>query len=277
MSVFITSLNSGSNGNCYYVGNDQEAILVDAGISCREIEKRMKRLGLSMSKVRAVLVSHEHWDHIRGLPVLAKKFQLPVYITATTHQHGGLDIDAQLIRPFVAYEPIVIGGLSITAFPKYHDAMDPYSFIVACNGIKVGVFTDIGWPCEHVVKHFSQCHAAFLESNYDEDMLQNGRYPYHLKRRISGERGHLSNKQALDLFKEHRPAYMSHLLLSHLSKENNCPELVQELFDKYANGIKIVVASRYQETEVYCIEPSLNKLTVRPKARPLLQLQLSFG
>src|SRR5688572_15554960 len=202
MSLFITSLNSGSNGNCYYVGNDNDAILVDAGISCREIIKRMKRLGLSMDKVRAVLVSHEHWDHIRGLPVLVKKFSLPVYITEPTHHHGGLSLDVQFIKSFAAYEPIVIGDLSITAFPKFHDAMDPYSFIITCNGIRVGVFTDIGWPCEHVIRHFSQCHAAFLESNYDEGMLQNGRYPYYLKKRISGEKGHLSNKQALELFKK---------------------------------------------------------------------------
>ena len=276
MSLFITSLNSGSNGNCYYVGNDKDAILVDAGISCREIEKRMKRLGLAMTKVRAVLVSHEHWDHIRGLPVLSKKFSLPVYITEPTHINGGLELNAQHIKSFAAYEPIVIGELSITAFPKFHDAMDPYSFIITCNGIKVGVFTDIGWPCEHVVRHFSQCHAAFLESNYDEDMLQNGRYPYYLKKRISGEKGHLSNKQALDLFKSHRPTFMSHLLLSHLSKENNSPEIVEQLFNAHANGIKIVVASRFKETEVYCIENTQHQI---PRAIKLLapqQLQLAF-
>lgn len=277
MPLFITSLNSGSNGNCYYVGNDNEAILVDAGISCREIERRMKRLGLAMNKVKAVMVSHEHWDHIRGLPVLVKKYQLPVYITGPTHQHGGLSLDTQLIRSFTAYNPIAIGDLIITAFPKFHDAMDPYSFTVSCNGIKVGVFTDIGLPCEHVVRHFSQCHAAFLESNYDEDMLQNGRYPYYLKKRISGEKGHLSNKQALELFKAHRPSFMSHLLLSHLSKENNSPEIVQELFNAHADGIKVIVASRYKETEVFCIE-GRDKRDVRMTntAKPR-QLQLAFA
>ena len=211
----ISSLNSGSNGNCYYVGNDTEAILVDAGISCREIERRMKRLGLDMHKVKAVFVSHEHTDHIRGIPTLAGKYRLPVYITSPTQLNGGLVLREQAIS-FTAYEPVCIGELSITAFPKFHDASDPYSFIVSCGGVRVGVFTDIGHPCEHVVRNFKECHAAFLEANYDEDMLQNGRYPYHLKKRISGERGHLSNRQALELFKSHRPAFMSHLLLSHL-------------------------------------------------------------
>lgn len=277
MPLFITSLNSGSNGNCYYVGNDKEAILVDAGISCREIERRMKRLELSMQKVQAVLVSHEHSDHIRGIPTLAGKYKLPVYITESTHHHGGLHLDSGLVRSFSAYQPIVIGDMTITAFPKWHDASDPYSFIVSCGEVKVGVFTDIGSPCEHVVRHFRQCHAAFLETNYDEDMLQNGRYPWHLKKRISSERGHLSNKQALELFRAHRPPFMSHLFLSHLSQDNNCPELVQQLFNAHANGTRILVASRHRETEVYCIEASRSAtpLRVRASIKPQ-QLQLAF-
>jgi phosphoribosyl 1,2-cyclic phosphodiesterase len=115
------------------------------------------------------------------------------------------------------------------------------------------VFTDIGAPCEHLIKHFQQCHAAFLEANYDEQMLEQGRYPYYLKKRIRGGHGHLSNTQALELFKTHKPAYMSHLLLSHLSKDNNNPELVLNLFNQHAGDTKIIVASRHEETEVYYI------------------------
>jgi phosphoribosyl 1,2-cyclic phosphodiesterase len=252
MCLFITSLNSGSNGNCYYVGNEREAILVDAGISCRETEKRMLRLGLSMSKVKAIFISHEHSDHIRGVAVLAKKYKLPVYVTPQTMLHLALT-DEHITIPFLAYQTVAIGELQITAFPKFHDACDPHSFVISCRDVKVGVFTDIGAPCEHLIFHFGQCHAAFLEANYDEEMLQNGRYPYHLKRRISGGNGHLSNKQALSIFTAHKPAYMSHLFLSHLSKDNNCPELVKELFDNHADGTKIIVASRYEETEVYFI------------------------
>src|SRR5690349_7021744 len=121
MSLFITSLNSGSNGNCYYVGNDEEAIFVDAGISCRETERRMSRLGLQMEKVKAIFVSHEHSDHISGIPVLARKYKLPVYITQRTLKSGGLDLAAEQVRSFAAYQNVQIGGLSITAFPKFHD------------------------------------------------------------------------------------------------------------------------------------------------------------
>lgn len=254
MSLFIASLNSGSNGNCYYVGNSHEAVLVDAGISCRETEKRMARIGLSMGKVKAIFVSHEHSDHINGIPVISKKYKLPVYITRGTHLYSRMLIDEQLTQTFTAYQPIQIGSLSITAFPKFHDASEPHSFTVSCNDVKVGVLTDIGATCEHVIRNFKDCHAAFLEANYDEQMLMTGRYPYHLKRRISGGKGHLSNTQALELFIKHKPAHMSHLLLAHLSKDNNCPDLVKRLFDEHAGKTEIVVASRYQESAVYHIE-----------------------
>jgi phosphoribosyl 1,2-cyclic phosphodiesterase len=274
MSLFITSLNSGSNGNCYYIGNETEAILVDAGISCREIEIRMKRLALSIQKVKAIFVSHEHTDHISGLRVLSKKYQLPVYITLATQRFGRLKLEKHLVTSFTAHETITIGGLSITAFPKFHDAADPFSFVVCCNKIKVGVFTDIGTPCENLIHHFKQCHAAFLEANYDDEMLDKGSYPYSLKNRIRGEKGHLSNKQALELFTTHRSSFMSHLLLSHLSKNNNSPKLVEQIFNENAHGVKMIVASRYQETSVFTIaDPNINVRTHHPVSSP----QLSFA
>ena len=275
MSLFFTSLNSGSNGNCYYIGNETEAVLVDVGISCREIERRMKRLNLSLQKVKAVFISHEHTDHIRGLPSLIKKYAFPVYITTPTLRFGRLYFDKDLARNFRAHESISIGDLQITAFPKLHDASDPYSFTISCKDIKVGVFTDIGLPCENVIRHFQQCHAAFLEANYDDEMLDRGNYPFHLKRRIKGERGHLSNKQALELFKRHRPSFMTHLVLSHLSQNNNCPKLVEELFMQHAEGVKMIVASRYQETAVYQIT-SANHFVQRYSVQPA-QMELLFG
>jgi phosphoribosyl 1,2-cyclic phosphodiesterase len=278
MPLFITSLNSGSNGNCYYVGNEQEAVLIDAGISCRETEKRLVRLGLSMQKVKAIFVSHEHSDHINGIPRLASKYQLPVFITPHTLQGARFTGGRFPIRPFRGYEPVWIGELCITAFPKLHDASDPHSFVISCKGTNVGVFTDIGAPCEHLIHHFSQCHAAFLEANYDEELLETGRYPYYLKRRIRGGKGHLSNRQALALFTAHRPSFMSHVLLSHLSKENNCPQLISDLFAPHANGTQIIIASRFQETRVFTIEPTDEDPLVRiPTAAPVVQLRLPLA
>ncbi|MDQ2719308.1 MAG: MBL fold metallo-hydrolase [Bacteroidota bacterium] len=278
MSLFISSLNSGSNGNCYYIGTATEAVLVDAGISCREIETRMKRLGLCIGNVKAVFVSHEHSDHIKGLPVLVKKYQLPVYITPATMHCCGLNFENHLLNFFNAHEPITIGDLSVTAFPKFHDASDPYSFVVSCNNICIGVFTDIGAPCRHLIQYFKQCHAAFLEANYDEEMLEKGSYPFYLKKRIRGGMGHLSNKQALDLFVLHRPLFMSHLFLSHLSKNNNCPELAQQLFNRYSGDVKVLVASRYKETQVFHINPNQQEvIPVSHHAIAKLPTQLAFS
>jgi phosphoribosyl 1,2-cyclic phosphodiesterase len=256
MSLFITSLNSGSNGNCYYIGNNSEAVLIDAGISCRETEKRMKRLGLSMSLVKAIFISHEHADHITGVARLSKKYQLPVYITHSTLQSSGLLVEKKLVYSFHPHEAVSVGTLSVTPFPKFHDASDPHSFVVTGNKVNIGIFTDIGSPCEHVIGHFKRCHAAFLEANYCEEMLMNGIYPQSLKNRISSKHGHLSNMQALNLFLRHKGKQLTHLILSHLSKNNNRPELVNKLFNENAGAVKIVVASRYRETAVYCIEAS---------------------
>ncbi len=252
MSLSFASLNSGSNGNCYYLENEHDAILIDAGISCRETEKRMERLGLAMQKIRAIFVSHEHSDHIRGITVIAKKYRLPVYITNLTLNRSGLNLDSDLIRTFIAHQSVNIGDLVITPFPKFHDASEPHSFTIKCKTFTVGVFTDIGFPCEHVIRYFGECNAAFLEANYDEEMLENGRYPYHLKARIRGKDGHLSNRQALELFSQNG-THMSHLLLSHLSRDNNDPRLVVELFNQIKCNTKITVASREQESEIYHI------------------------
>lgn len=267
MALYITSLNSGSNGNCYYIGNDTEAVLIDAGISCRETERRMKRLGLSMNKVKAIFVSHEHSDHIKGVPVLAERYSLPVFITERTFLQGHMRLQQQLVHSFTAHEPVSIGSLAITAFPKEHDATDPHSFTISDKGITVGVFTDIGVPCDRLTTHFSQCHAAFLEANYDEDLLENGRYPYHLKNRIRGGKGHLSNKQALEIFTSHRPAFMTHLLLSHLSRDNNDPQLVHQLFSEHAQNTRIIIASRFESTDIYTIQSPADGLLKKEKVK----------
>src|SRR6185503_6648869 len=121
-------------------------------------------------KVKAIFVTHEHTDHIFGVSSLSKKYQLPVYITDGTLQHGRLRVQQHLLISFRAHQPVAVGNLAVTAFPKIHDAFDPHSFMVEGNGVKVGIFTDIGKPCENVITHFGQCHAAFLEANYDEDL-----------------------------------------------------------------------------------------------------------
>ena len=269
MSLFISSLNSGSNGNAYYVGNGREALLIDAGISCREIEKRMKRSGLEMNKLKAIFVSHEHIDHISGIATMVKKYKLPVYITSRTYLSSGMSIPREFHYSFKAHQPIEIGNLKIMAFPKNHDAIDPHSFIVTSNGVSVGIFTDIGNPCKNLIKYFGQCHAAFLETNYDEEMLENGSYPPHLKARIRSDEGHLSNKQAFELFMKHKPSFMKLVLLSHLSAENNRPGIAKSMFKSALHGVDIKMTHRDKETAVYFVN---SQETVSRKNAPQLSL-----
>ncbi len=254
MFVQLASLNSGSNANCYYIGNANDAVLVDAGLSCRETERRMKQLNLSFDKIRALFVSHEHGDHISGVPGIAKKYRLPVYITEGTLRNGKLPLEPSLVRYFKHGKAVSIGELAVTPFRKSHDAADPHSFMISYNGVNTGVITDVGYACKRVISYFSQCHAVFLESNYCEEMLENGNYPYHLKKRISSDEGHLGNAQALELFREYRSRELKLLILSHLSKNNNDPKKVEKLFAPHAGKVKVVVASRYEASEVFVVK-----------------------
>jgi phosphoribosyl 1,2-cyclic phosphodiesterase len=254
MSIHVCSLNSGSNANCYYIGNSQEAVLIDAGLSCRETERRMKLSGLLMENVKALFISHEHTDHITGMAGIAKKFKLPVYVTDDTLRQSNMPVDPSLVRSFKHARPVRIGHFTITPFTKSHDAADPHSFIVSAYGINTGIITDIGYACKKVIKYFGQCHVAFLESNYCDDMLTNGSYPWHLKKRISGDEGHLSNAQALELFLHYRSPDLRLLILSHLSKNNNKPQLVEKMFTPHAGTTQIFIASRYEASPVFTIQ-----------------------
>jgi phosphoribosyl 1,2-cyclic phosphodiesterase len=276
MALFLASLNSGSNGNCYYVGNNEEAVLIDVGISCKETEKRMAKINLNMQTVKAIFISHEHADHIRGVEVLSRKYKLPVYLTPATLKRCPFFHHKAYAVAFTTQETIAIGSLTVTPFAKYHDAVDPCSFVVEGNGIKVAVITDIGIACKQVIHYFKQCHAAILESNYDEQMLECGPYPLHLKKRIRGGKGHLSNAQALQLFKLHKPSFMTHLVLGHLSRENNNPDLVKELFSHHAAETKIVVASRYEPSPVFAIDHNESPAKVKPftERKPGVQMNM---
>lgn len=271
MSLYFTSLNSGSNGNCYLIGNKNTAVFIDAGLSCKETEKRMRKLDLKMDNVKAIFISHEHIDHVKGLELLSLRYNLPIYLTKKTQDALRISIPQKNVTHFELNDKITIGALEIKSFPKFHDAADPSSFIVRSGKYKVGVFTDIGKVCDNVISHFKQCNAAFLEANYDEQMLENGKYPYSLKKRISGDFGHLSNDQALALFSIHRPKLMTHLLLSHLSADNNDPLLVEELFRNNSSEVNISIASRHQETEIFEIGDSTIK-----KAAPVIPMQLNL-
>lgn len=250
-ALYTASVASGSNGNCYYIGNDHDAILIDVGISCRELEKRMQRMGLGLDKVKAIFISHEHSDHIRGLTIVANKYQIPVFISPGTLASCRLAIPSRLLHLLRPDYSVHVGSLEVISFHKPHDAADPQSFIIRQNELTVGVFTDIGAISDSLIHHFKQCNAIFLETNYDERMLENGRYPSYLKQRIKGGYGHLSNLQALDLFTRYRNPNLKLLYLCHLSRENNDPQLALDLFKAKSSNTYVVLAGRDAETGVY--------------------------
>lgn len=218
-------------------------------------------------------------DHICGVPGLSKKYQIPVYITPGTLRATNIPLEPRLTYGFNTAEPVILGRLKVQAFVKYHDASDPHSFVIAQDDCRVGVFTDLGKVCDNLLRHFSTCHAAFLESNYCEEMLARGSYPYHLKKRITGGLGHLSNRQALELVTTHAGP-LQYLVLSHLSKNNNDPQLVERLFREHVSGSQVVVASRYGESPVFRVTPTVlpqrNVRTNTGKKSPNVTRQLSL-
>ncbi len=253
MAVKIASLNSGSNGNCYYIENDNAAILVDAGLSLKKISQRLTELALSWEKIFAIIITHEHSDHISGLKTICKKYEIPIYASEGTLRHIKEYMAPHCLHKLALHVPVAISEFTVNAFSKNHDASDPISLTLSYDDTVIGIFTDIGKPCKQTHMHFKNCNAAFLEANYDEDMLANSRYPYFLKQRISGGKGHLSNEQALEIFSKHRSPALSLLVLSHLSAENNEPALALMHFEKEAGKTKVVAASRTACTELFDI------------------------
>ncbi len=246
----ICAIASGSNGNCYYIGNENEAVLIDAGISGKQILARMAERGLNSSKIKALFITHEHGDHMRGARGVEKKLQVPVYITAKTHNGAYKNMRTNVPKHFTPGDKITVGNFTVFTFLKNHDASEPCSFRVRYKSKNVGVFTDIGEACENVKTHLQKCDALFLESNYDEEMLLNGSYPYFLKQRVASEVGHLSNDQTFDLLKNHAGKNLQCVFLSHLSKENNTPEKALERM-KSLDSFKIKLTSRSAASEVY--------------------------
>jgi phosphoribosyl 1,2-cyclic phosphodiesterase len=251
--VEICALASGSNGNCYYIGNNEEALLIDAGLSFKQILHRMEARALDPKKIKAIFITHEHGDHVRGARVTGKKLDVPVYMTRGTHAAAFRTWKPISYLPILDNVPVEVGGFAVFPILKNHDAVEPTSFRVACNGISIGVFTDIGAPCDNVKSHLQQCHALFLEANYDQQMLKVGPYPYHLKVRIDSTRGHLSNSQAFELLKEHAHAELRCVFLSHLSAENNTPELALNEFKPLAGRYLIKLTDRFNAGERYTI------------------------
>jgi phosphoribosyl 1,2-cyclic phosphodiesterase len=239
MGISVSVLASGSRGNSAVVQTERTRILVDAGISCREIFKRLKSLGEDPHGLSAVVITHEHADHVYGLATLAKKLRLPVFMTGATHQvwarsvrdqHG--DCNFLRLEVFSPGKGFQIGDISVAPFTIPHDAADPVGFAFRAEGVKVGFATDLGYLPMSVRDHLQGCDVLIVESNHDLEQLRNGPYPWSVKQRVMSRVGHLSNDELADFFRSDYDGRAAFIVLAHLSEQNNIPELARGAAEK---------------------------------------------
>ncbi len=229
----ICPLASGSKGNSVYISGGQTSILVDAGLSGIELERRMKARGVSPEELSAIVVTHEHTDHVQAAGVLSRRYHLPLYINEGTLKASAAKIGkVEKIEFFDCGNPFSIGDIEIYPFSTSHDACDPAGLVLDHHDVKFGIATDMGIVTQLVREHLKGCSLIYLEANHDPDMLMDGPYPWHLKQRIKGRRGHLSNYDTGELLAEIGSNSLSHVILAHLSQENNTPELALRTVSK---------------------------------------------
>lgn len=229
----LCSIASGSSGNCAYVGSENTGVLIDAGISGKKVEAGLNAIDRTAKEIDGILITHEHSDHIKGLGVLSRKYSLPIYATKETAeaimQTGSLGtIDPELFCLIEPDEEFTVGDLKILPFEISHDAAHPVGYRLECGGKSVGIATDLGQYSQYTIERLQKVNALLLEANHDVNMLQVGRYPYYLKRRILGKRGHLSNESAGQLLCRLLHDQLKAVFLGHLSKENNYEALAYE-------------------------------------------------
>ncbi len=240
-SFCICPLASGSKGNSLYVSCRNNSILIDAGLSGIEIERRLNILNIRPESLTAIIITHEHSDHVKGAGILSRRFKLPVYITQKTYEAAqGLGKIEDLCF-FECGTPFEIDQILVTPFSTSHDATDPAGLTMEYNDDKIGIATDLGIVTTLVKEHLKNSTLLYLESNHDLDMLINGSYPWHLKQRIKGRTGHLSNIDAGMLLSELGTDALKHVILAHLSEENNCPQKAVQEISKSLNGSNVAL------------------------------------
>lgn len=263
MGVSVSMLASGSRGNCALVSSASTKILVDAGISCRETFKRMKALGDDPHSLSAILITHEHSDHVYGLAVLAKKLRIPVFMTGATHQawsramrnQNGEKPQLEKFERFESGHSFQVGDIAVRPFTIPHDAADPVGFTFRADGIKVGVATDLGYIPLSVRDHLRGCDVLVVESNHDVEMLRVGPYPWSVKQRVMSRVGHLSNLALADFFSNDYDNNATFVVLAHLSEQNNHPEIARREAEKALStrgGLftnRVLLASQTQALE----------------------------
>jgi phosphoribosyl 1,2-cyclic phosphodiesterase len=228
----VCLLASGSKGNSLYIEIGRTKILVDAGLSAREILNRLAVIGIEGSEINAVLISHEHTDHVRGAGTLARKLRIPVFISYPTHRQSQDLFAKNEVVEFESGCSFTFRDVLIDPFPITHDSSDPVGFLIECAESRIGIATDLGIVTRLVKEKLKDCSVLVLESNHDEEMLVNGPYTWHLKQRIKSRHGHLSNNDSAELLDEVINERLEGIFLAHLSEVNNDPAIACDTFRK---------------------------------------------
>lgn len=248
MGFRFCSLASGSSGNCQYIASDEFRILLDVGLAGKRIVQGLESIGENAEKINGILVTHEHSDHIKGIGILSRRFNIPIYANTKTWEamRGKIGVvQEENIRYFETGKIFEIGDISVKAFPISHDAAEPVAFSFQHDQGKISVATDLGHVSHEIKEEIKDADFLVLESNHDINMLKMGNYPWYLKKRIMGDYGHISNDTAgsvlADMMEDH--GSLRHVLLAHLSKENNFPELAFETVKGILSDRKIKVGT----------------------------------
>jgi len=264
MTMLFSPLFSGSSGNCTYVGSEDEGVIIDCGVSATAALEQLAAAKIDARAVKAILVTHEHTDHIGGVGVLARKLRVPIYATAGTWEGMGKragKLDQTQKRTIETGSDFYVGALNVRAFDTPHDCLEPCGYVLSMGGVTAAVATDMGYIRDSWLDAVKGASTVLLEADYDENMLMAGSYPYELKRRILGRRGHLSNDDAGKAACELVASGAQRIILGHLSKNNNFPDLARQTCESILmeNGIRpgrdvvLDVAKRDMLTGVYQI------------------------
>ena len=246
--VRFASLGSGSKGNATIIESNTTCIMVDCGFSVKDCERRLKRLGKTTKDLNAILVTHEHSDHWKGVLPLASRFNIDIYITAGCLLAVGLNSnDYQSVKIVDSHQSFKVGDMDIEPIPVPHDAKEPVQYIISSGGCKFGILTDVGSITPYIVQQYGECNGLLVEANHDLELLNSGKYPKFLKNRVSSQWGHLNNNQTADLISQINQSQIQQLVIGHISQSNNSKEIVKKTIDNVFFGSAEIIYADQDE------------------------------
>lgn len=258
----LISLGSGSSGNCYLLYTETEGLLIDAGIGVRSVKKCLRNYGIPFNRIKHLIITHDHADHVKSVGSVSRDFDLTVYSTLTVHV--GINnnycvrckIDPARVRMFEKGDTVTLGSFIVTSFDVPHDSLDSVGYRIQVGDVVFCIMTDVGHLTDEMKKYIGEANYLIIEANYDEEMLKAGTYPAHLKARILGDKGHMSNVECGNALAENATEKLKHVWLCHLSEENNHPELARKTVEQILRSYGIIAGKDFELDVLKRTKPS---------------------